>query len=288
MAPPCLRLTLSPAHGQARCSFPAQLVILCLIPGDDKEGPRRARVVRDRGGAITEGRTSMNEKTGSAWRIRNARLMRFSRLVLLAIVWPSGLYLVLGGAEPLPGLVLLVVGIWVLLDNPLEFLAAFSGHCPACGAEVRTRGRSPCRCPSCGAAIKVEEGGLDPAKSQTSPSDTAYEDLADTGKGSPLDRPLHFAPGDTLDLHTFLPREVAPLLDDFLDLCSQAGITRARIIHGKGTGVLRQRVRALLARDPRVLSCRDAPADAGGWGATVVELRYRSGRGEADSGEAHP
>jgi len=77
----------------------------------------------------------MNQKTGTACRIRNAPLMRFGRLILLAMVWPSGLYLLLGGVEPFSGLFLLLAGIWLLLDNPLEFLAALSGSCPACGAE---------------------------------------------------------------------------------------------------------------------------------------------------------
>ena len=230
----------------------------------------------------------MNQKTGTACRIRNPRLMGFGRLILLAMLWPSGLYLLLGGVEPLSGLLCLFAGIWLLLDNPLEFLAVCSGPCPACGAEVRTRRRSPCRCPSCGAAIEAEEGRLSLARPEEGPSDSAPEDLAAAGKGSPFAGPLPLPPGDTLDLHTFSPREVAPLLGDFLDLCEQAGITRARIIHGKGMGVLRQRVRALLARDPRVLFCRDAPAEAGGWGATVVGLRGRSDRGETDSGEAHP
>jgi len=258
------------------------------MPADDKQDGGEEAVARDFGGAITEGRTSMSDKTGTAYRIQNARLIGFGRLLFLAIVWPSGLYLLLGGVEPLSGLFLLFAGIWFLLDNPLEFLAALSGPCPACGAEVRTRGRSPCRCPSCGTAIKVEEGRLSVARPEHGPADSAPEDSAEAGKGSLFETPLHFAPGDTLDLHTFSPREVAPLLGDFLDLCEQAGITRARIIHGKGMGVLRQRVRALLARDPRVLFCRDAPAEAGGWGATVVGLRGRSDRGETDSGEAQP
>ena len=288
MIPPCRRLTLSPAPGEVCCSLPSRLAILCVMPADDKQDPGEEAVARDFGGAMTEGGTSMSEKTGTAYRIRNARLIGFGRLLLLAMLWPSGLYLLLGGVEPISGLLLLFAGIWLLLDNPLDFLAAFSGPCPSCGAEVRTRGRSPCRCPSCGAAIKVEEGRLYPAEVQRNPSDTAYEHLADAGKGSLFEKPLHFPPGDTLDLHTFSPREVAPLLGDFLELCEQAGITRARIIHGKGMGVLRQRVRALLARDPRVLCCRDAPAEGGGWGSTVVELRRRSDRGETDPGEAHP
>jgi hypothetical protein len=239
--------------------------------------------------ATAEGPTSMKEKSGSTCRIRNARLMRFARLLLLAIVWPSGLYLLLGRVEPFSGLFLLFAGIWLLLDNPLEFLAAFSGPCPACGAEVRTRGRSPCRCLSCGTAIQVERGRLSLARPEEGPTDSAPEDLAAAGKDSPFAGPHPFAPGDTLDLHTFSPREVAPLLDDFFDLCEQAGISRARIIHGKGMGVLRQRVRALLARNPRVLSYQDAPAEAGGWGATVVELGVevkRDARGDFPGPEA--
>jgi Smr domain len=227
----------------------------------------------------------MNEKSG-ACRIRHARLVTFGRLILLAVVWPFGLCLLLGGVEPFSGLLCLFAGIWLLLDNPLEFLAAFSGTCPACGAEVTGRGRSPCRCPSCGAAINVEEQRLHLAEPQTSPSESTPEDVAEAGEGSPFGGPLPFAPGDTLDLHTFSPREVAPLVGDFLDLCEQTGMTRARIIHGKGTGVLRQRVRALLARDPRVILYEDAPPEAGGWGATVVQLRLEAKRDARKPSEA--
>jgi hypothetical protein len=220
----------------------------------------------------------MYQKTGTAWRIRHARVMEFGRLILLALVWPCGLYLLLGGVEPFSGLLCLLAGIWLILDNPLEFLVGFSATCPACGAEVRGRGRAPRRCRSCDAAINVEEGRLYPADSQTYPSESAPGDVPEAGEGSPFAAPLPFAPGDTLDLHTFSPKEVAPLVRDFLDLCEEAGIIRARIIHGKGTGVLRQRVRALLARDTRVFAYGDAPADGGGWGATVVELRIEAKR----------
>ena len=215
----------------------------------------------------------MNQTIVTTCRIRNVRLIGFGRLILLALVWPFGLYLLLGGVEPVSGLLCLFAGVWLLFDNPLEFLATFSGTCPACGANVAGRKRSPCLCPSCGATIKVEEERLSVAKPQARSSESVPEELAEAGEGSPFAGPLPFTPGDTLDLHTFSPREVAPLVGDFLDLCEQAGITRARIIHGKGTGVLRERVRALLARDPRVLAYGDASADGGGWGATVVELR---------------
>ena len=75
-----------------------------------------------------------------------------------------------------------------------------------------------------------------------------------------------------LDLHTFNPRELPFLIDDYLAACHEKGIFRVRIIHGKGTGVQKARVRSLLAKHPLVRAFKDAPAEAGGWGATVVEL----------------
>jgi DNA-nicking Smr family endonuclease len=78
-----------------------------------------------------------------------------------------------------------------------------------------------------------------------------------------------------LDLHTFSPKEVRNLLADYIDACREAGVHDLRIIHGKGSGVLRARVRALLDRDPRVAAFGDAPPDAGGWGATWATLNGR-------------
>ena len=59
----------------------------------------------------------------------------------------------------------------------------------------------------------------------------------------------------------------------WLDAAYEKGFRQLRIIHGRGIGVQRQTVRTLLARDPRVVSLGDAPAEAGGWGATWVTLR---------------
>ena len=78
---------------------------------------------------------------------------------------------------------------------------------------------------------------------------------------------------DVLDLHTFRPEEVSSLLEDYFSACIEAGIYSVRIIHGKGKGTLKNRVLHLLERDPRVISYGDAPLDAGGWGATIVQFR---------------
>ena len=77
---------------------------------------------------------------------------------------------------------------------------------------------------------------------------------------------------DVLDLHTFLPREVSDLLDDYFYECIREGIFSVRIVHGKGRGILKKRVQGLLQKNSRVKAFKDAPPEAGGWGATLVEL----------------
>lgn len=81
--------------------------------------------------------------------------------------------------------------------------------------------------------------------------------------------------GDVLDLHGFRPRDVRDVVRAWLDEAWAAGFRSVRLIHGRGVGVQRESVRRLLERDPRVARFGDAPGGAGGWGATVVELRPR-------------
>ena len=79
----------------------------------------------------------------------------------------------------------------------------------------------------------------------------------------------------TLDLHTFHPREVKALVPDYLEACRAAGILEVRLIHGKGTGQLREKVHAVLRKLPGVIEFRLAGEDRGSWGATLVRLSPR-------------
>ena len=64
---------------------------------------------------------------------------------------------------------------------------------------------------------------------------------------------------DSIDLHTFQPREVAEVVEEYLYQAVLKGLREVRIIHGRGIGVQREIVRALLAKHPNVTSFQDAP-----------------------------
>jgi dsDNA-specific endonuclease/ATPase MutS2 len=75
-----------------------------------------------------------------------------------------------------------------------------------------------------------------------------------------------------LDLHTFRPAEVGSLLDDYLGACIARGLSTVRIIHGKGTGAMRERVHSHLRRSRLVVDFALCEEAAGGWGATRARL----------------
>ena len=87
------------------------------------------------------------------------------------------------------------------------------------------------------------------------------------------DEPVQIPIEDTLDLHSFGPRDVASVVEEYLKAAHERGFREVRIIHGRGVGVRRSIVRAVLSRHLLVAAFADAPAERGGWGATVVKLR---------------
>lgn len=109
------------------------------------------------------------------------------------------------------------------------------------------------------------------------------------GRADPVDDADAEDPDDTdaddvapavLDLHTFQPRECADLVDEYIRASRAAGLTTVRIIHGKGKGVLRRTVHAVLAAHPDVAGYRLAD---GNWGATIVHMLGSNGAGSTSS-----
>ena len=78
---------------------------------------------------------------------------------------------------------------------------------------------------------------------------------------------------DALDLHAFAPREIPSVVESYLEAAVEAGFREVRLIHGRGRGVQRERVRAVLAASPCVARFADAPPARGGFGATIAWLR---------------
>jgi dsDNA-specific endonuclease/ATPase MutS2 len=87
------------------------------------------------------------------------------------------------------------------------------------------------------------------------------------------DEPVRIPITDVFDLHSVPPRDVAPVVEEYLAEAYRLGLRALRIIHGRGIGVQRETVRAILARTSFVESFADAPMEAGGWGATIVNLK---------------
>jgi len=85
----------------------------------------------------------------------------------------------------------------------------------------------------------------------------------------PLDVPIE----DSLGLHAFAPKDVRPVVDEYLKEARARGFSEVRLIHGRGIGVQRASVQALLAGHPLVERFFDAPPERGGWGATIAVLK---------------
>ena len=78
---------------------------------------------------------------------------------------------------------------------------------------------------------------------------------------------------DWIDLHTFSPKEIPSLLEEYLLECQKKGFEEVRIIHGKGKGIQMNIVHSFLKKSPLIESFKHAPPEAGSWGATIAFLK---------------
>lgn len=74
---------------------------------------------------------------------------------------------------------------------------------------------------------------------------------------------------DTIDLHSFLPKEIKGLVEEYIYQAVQKGYREVRIVHGRGAGVQRNIVQSVLKKSRYVAAYRDV------WdrGSTVVVLK---------------
>jgi dsDNA-specific endonuclease/ATPase MutS2 len=112
----------------------------------------------------------------------------------------------------------------------------------------------------------------DPGPSDHHDGDDVGADLRMAPDDPTADAPVDAALTDELDLHTFLPRECADVVAEYVRAAQEAGVTHVRIVHGKGTGTLRRIVHSVLASHPAVRAYRLADERGGSWGATLVDL----------------
>src|SRR5690349_13767691 len=97
---------------------------------------------------------------------------------------------------------------------------------------------------------------------------------SDEEDSTPFPEPVVIEITDVFDLHTITPRDVKPVVEEYLRVAHEKGFRVVRIIHGKGIGVQRDMVRKILARTDFVSDWADAPPNAGGLGATIIYLRH--------------
>ena len=95
------------------------------------------------------------------------------------------------------------------------------------------------------------------------------DDELEDGPPEPVAIPIT----DTLDLHPFRPADVRDVALEYLSEAHARGFRQVRLIHGRGIGVQRELIRALLETHELVKAFHDADGSGGGWGATVVLLR---------------
>ena len=96
--------------------------------------------------------------------------------------------------------------------------------------------------------------------------------MGETDLENPFSEPVEIEITDSIDLHSFQPRDVKSVVEAYLDEARKKGFRLVRIIHGKGIGVQREIVRKVLEEKDFVKKFKNADELSGNWGATVVEF----------------
>ncbi|MEQ1921477.1 MAG: Smr/MutS family protein [Pyrinomonadaceae bacterium] len=89
---------------------------------------------------------------------------------------------------------------------------------------------------------------------------------------NPFPEPVEIEITDSLDLHSFNPKDIRAVTEAYLAEAHKKGFATVRLIHGKGVGVQREIVRKVLSETDFVRSFKNAPEFSGSWGATIVSL----------------
>lgn len=90
---------------------------------------------------------------------------------------------------------------------------------------------------------------------------------------NPFPEPVELEITDTIDLHSFRPKDVKSVVENYLEEARKRNFLIVKIIHGKGKGVQREIVRSILDKTDFVESYKNGAEFSGSWGATIAKLK---------------
>ena len=96
--------------------------------------------------------------------------------------------------------------------------------------------------------------------------------MTDQAEDNPFPDPVEIEITDSLDLHSFSPKDIRAVVEAYLAEAHKKGFPIVRIVHGKGVGIQREIVRKVLSETDFVRSFKNAPEFSGSWGATIAHL----------------
>jgi len=96
--------------------------------------------------------------------------------------------------------------------------------------------------------------------------------VIDPPADNPFPDPVEIEITDSLDLHSFSPKDIRAVVEAYLAEAHKKGFPIVRIVHGKGVGIQREIVRKVLSETDFVRSFKNAPEFSGSWGATIAHL----------------